>query len=108
MSVRHIKKNDTVIAVTGADAGTGKTGKVLEVNHANHRAIVEGLNLRKKALPRTQETPEGGITEQEGTIAVSNLMLYCPNDKKGVRVRRTKDGKNTIRKCAICGHSFDS
>ena len=46
MSKLHIKKDDTVIVLTGQDKG--KTGKVLKVLVADERAIVEGVNIVTK------------------------------------------------------------
>ena len=102
----RIRKNDMVIAISGADAG--KTGKILQVLPARGRAIVEGIRLVKKAVKKTQDNPQGGIVAKEASIAVSKLMLYCPGDKKGVRIRFEADGRKRIRKCRICGHAFDS
>lgn len=102
---RRIKKNDTVIAVSGADAG--KTGKVLEVLPARGRALVEGLNQRKKTLRKTQDSPQGGIVEKEAPIALSNLMVYCPDCKKGVRVGSVSEAAGRVRKCKKCGYAFD-
>lgn len=105
MSVARIKKNDVVVAIAGADAG--KTGKVLQVNPVVGRVIVEGLRLVKKAIRKSQDNPQGGIVEKEAAIAASNLMLFCPACKKGVRFKRVQDGKKPVRKCRGCGHSFD-
>lgn len=104
MSVQRIRKNDTVIAVSGTDAGN--RGKVLQI--AGERALVEGLNLRKKALRKTQDNPQGGIVDKECTIAISNLMPYCPECNKGVRLVRDRASGKSIRKCQACGHAFDS
>lgn len=104
MSVQRIRKDDTVIAVSGTD--TGKSGKVLQI--VGERALVEGLNLRKKALRKTQDNPQGGIIDKECTIAISNLMPYCPECKKGVRLVRSRESGKSIRKCQACGHAFDS
>lgn len=105
MSICKIRKNDTVIAITGASGG--KTGKVLHVFPNRGRAIVEGLNMAKKNLRKSQDNPQGGIAEKEASINVSNLMLYCPDCKTGVRTSRGKDGVKSVRKCNGCGHSFD-
>lgn len=105
MSIAKVRKKDTIMVIAGEEAG--KTGKVLHVYKEKNRAIVEGLNLVKKALRKSQDNPNGGIVEKEGSIAVSNLMPYCPDCKKGVRIKRDKDGEKRIRKCGICGHSFD-
>ncbi len=103
----HIRRNDVVIARHGRNAAPGRTGKVLMVMPGKSRAIVEGLNLVKKALRKSEAHPKGGITDKEAPLPVCNLQLYCPTCKKGVRVRREKkDGKN-VRKCKRCGHAFD-
>ena len=48
MSKLHIKKDDTVIVIAGADKG--KTGKVLKVLVDENRAIVEGVHMYLRAL----------------------------------------------------------
>ncbi|MBN2301197.1 MAG: 50S ribosomal protein L24 [Lentisphaerae bacterium] len=106
MSVPKIKKNDVVIAIAGVNAG--KTGKVLQVFPSRGRVIVEGLNLIKKNMRKSQDNPNGAVVEKEASMAVSNLMLYCPECKKGVRILRIKEGKKRIRKCKLCVYSFDS
>ena len=105
MSVRKIKKNDMVIAVSGSNAG--KSGKVLQVIAERQRAIVEGLNIVKKNMRKSQDKPEGGIIEKEAPIALSNLMLYCPDCKKGVRTVRVRGGDKSMRRCVGCERSFD-
>lgn len=105
MSVLRIKKDDIVVARAGADVG--KTGKVLQVLPAQERAIVEGLNVVKYAMRKTQDNPQGGISEKEASIELTNLMPYCPHDKKGVKVRIERDGEKKVRKCKVCGHAFD-
>jgi large subunit ribosomal protein L24 len=94
-----------VVVVSGV--GIGKTGKVLQVLPAQGRAIVEGVKTIKKTLRKSQDNPQGGIVEKEAPIALSNLMLYCPDCKKGVRVNRIQDGDRRVRKCRVCTHVFD-
>jgi len=105
LSSKRIKKGDTVVAIT--DTNAGKTGKVLQVLPARDRAIVEGVNLVKKTMRKTQDNPQGGIAEKENPLALGNLMLYCPDCKKGVRTHSMKDGEKRVRKCKTCGHAFD-
>ena len=59
MSIARVKKNDIVVAVGGVEAG--KMGKVLYVDRASGRVLVEGLNLVKKALRKSENRPQGGI-----------------------------------------------
>jgi large subunit ribosomal protein L24 len=102
--IARIKKGDIVVAIRGEDRG--KTGKVLELVSDGERALVEGLHLAKKAVRKSQERPQGGFADREAPIHVSNLMLYCPHDKRGVRSDRVMDGDRKVRKCKRCGHVF--
>ena len=61
MSKLHIKKGDQVQVIAGDSKG--QTGKVLKVEVSKQRAIVEGVNLCKKAWPNAE--PQGGIVEKE-------------------------------------------
>jgi large subunit ribosomal protein L24 len=101
----HIRRDDTVVAISGKHAGSGKTGKVLQVYPERQVALVEGFNLVKKALRKSEDNPQGGIGEEEGPIAVSNLLIYCPTCKKGVKTGASGK-KESARKCKKCGHEF--
>lgn len=79
-----IKKNDNVIVISGNYKG--KTGKVLKVFKCEDRVIVEGVNLRKRHSKPTQKNPQGGITEKEAPIHVSNVMIIDPKTGKGTRI----------------------
>ena len=105
MSIQRIKKNDIVIAMKGVNEG--KSGKVLEVLTSRNRVIVEGLNLIKKAMRKTKDNPQGGIVEKEGSLPAANLLLLCPQCKKGVKIGRGTDGDHRVRRCRVCEHSFD-
>ena len=105
MSINRIKKGDEVVAISGVNAG--KTGKVLFVDSEQGRAIVEGINVKKKTVRRSQDNPQGGITDREAPIALSNLMPYDPEAKKGVRISRAKDGEKPVRKSKASSHVFD-
>ena len=104
----HIRRNDIVVAIAGRNAGTGKTGKVLQVIPNRGMAIVEGFNLVKKSMRKSQDNPQGGIGEKESPLAISNLLLYCPNCKNGARTATITDGNKKLRKCKRCSHTFDS
>lgn len=105
MSINRIKKGDEVVAISGVNAG--KTGKVLFVDSEQGRAIVEGINVKKKTVRRSQDNPQGGIMDREAPIALSNLMPYDPEAKKGVRISRAKDGDKPVRKSKASSHVFD-
>ncbi len=105
MSIGRIKKGDEVVVTTGVDAG--KTGKVLDVDLEKKRALVEGLNIRRRTIKRSSEHPQGGMVEREAGIALSNLMPYDPEAKKGVRVSRVTAGERRVRKSKAGSHVFD-
>jgi large subunit ribosomal protein L24 len=71
----NIKKGDIVVAITGEDAASKKTGKVLQILPEQGRAIVEGFNYVKKHMRKSQDNPKGGIVEKEAPIAISNLKV---------------------------------
>ena len=74
----HVKRNDTVVVIAGAHKG--KSGKVLEILAAKQRARVEGVAMIKKHLKKSEKNPQGAITELEGSVHISNLMLQSVFD----------------------------
>ena len=72
----HIKKGDMVQVIAGDNKG--QQGKVLKVEAEKQRAIVEGVNLCKKATKPNAQNPQGGIVEKEAPIHVSNLQMLDP------------------------------
>lgn len=73
----RIRKNDQVMIMAGKDKG--KRGKVIRIFPETERAIVEGINLVKKARRRTKQDQQGGLVDLESPIHISNIMLI---DKK--------------------------
>jgi large subunit ribosomal protein L24 len=69
----HVRRGDTVSVITGEHKGS--QGKILQVISKKSRVIIEGVNLIKKHVRRSQQYPNGGIIEREGEIHVSNVKL---------------------------------
>jgi len=67
----HVKVGDEVKVIAGNHKG--KQGRVVEVNGIKGRVVVEGVNVIKKAIRKSEEHPDGGIMEQDGPIAISNV-----------------------------------
>ena len=93
MSKLHIKKGDTVKVIAGDDRG--KEGRVLSVDAAKNRAIVEGVNIITKATKPNAQHPQGGLIKKEAPINISNIALIDPKSGKPTRVgiRKEEDGK---------------
>lgn len=86
-----IKKDDTVIVLTGKDKG--KTGKVLKAMPKEGRVIVEGVNVQTKHQKQTQKAA-AEIKHQEGPVDVSNVMYYDTKEKAPTRIGyRIENGK---------------
>ena len=90
---KKIRKGDRVLVIAGNDQG--KTGEVLSKN--DDRVIVQGINLRKKHLPRTQQMQGGRIIEKEMSIHISNVAI-CTKDgqKLRLRVKESSDGSRDL------------
>ncbi|QQS43954.1 50S ribosomal protein L24 [Candidatus Roizmanbacteria bacterium] len=87
-----IRKGDTVLVIAGKDKG--RTGKVDRVYPKQNKVVVESINMYKKAVPKTEQTPQGGVMDVPRPIQASNLMVVDPKTKKPSRVKyEIKDGK---------------
>jgi large subunit ribosomal protein L24 len=68
----HVKKNDEVVVIAGADKG--KRGRIIAVSGKKQRVIIEGIHMIKRHMRKSQEYPNGQIVEREGTVHISNVM----------------------------------
>ena len=96
-----IKKNDTVVVLSGKDKG--KQGKVLGTIPSEAKVVVEGINKVTCHIKPRKQGEEGGITQREAAIYASKVQVVCPKCGKGTRVAYViKDGKKA-RTCKKCG-----
>ena len=87
----HIKKGDTVKVIAGDSRG--QEGKVLEIDRIKLRAIVEGVNMVSKHTKPNSANPQGGITKQEASIHISNLMIVVGGKATKIGRKRNDEGK---------------
>ena len=88
---KKIRKGDRVLVIAGNDKG--KTGEVLACGE--DRILVQGVNVRKKHMRRTQQTQGGRVVEIEVPLHISNV---APCTKEGQKVRlKTKVAKSGER-----------
>jgi large subunit ribosomal protein L24 len=97
----HVRSNDTVEVISGEDKGT--RGRVLRVEHAAGRVVVEGVNKALKHVRRSQRNPQGGRLSKEMPIRLSKVMLVCSACNAATRtgVRILDDGSK-VRFCKKC------
>ena len=92
----RIRKGDTVVVIAGRDRG--KSGKVLSVDPAVGKVVVETLNMIKRHTKPNQKIKQGGILEREAPLAISNVMYLCPVTQKPTRLGvRTLDDGSRVR-----------
>ena len=73
MAAMHVKKDDVVVVLSGDEKG--KVGKVLAALPQKNKVLVEGINLVRKTLRKTQDNPKGGFATKEAPLPVSKVML---------------------------------
>jgi large subunit ribosomal protein L24 len=92
----YIRKDDTVVILTGDDKGT--RAKVLSVNPKNNKIVVQGVNKVYRHLKPSRANPQGGRLSKEMPVNVSNVMLIDPSTNQPTRVgiRYTADGSKEL------------
>ena len=94
MGKLKIKSGDTVRVITGDHKGS--EGKVLKVLKDKNKAIVEGVNMVKKHMKPSAQSPQGGIVEKEASIQLSNLSLLTTNGET-TRIGYRIEGDKKVR-----------
>ena len=95
-----LRKNDVVQVISGREKG--KSGRIIRIDRAADRAVVEGLNMVKKAVKQRKQNEKGGITSVEAPLHLAKLMIVC---KKcgATRIGWKLDGDRRLRVCRKCG-----
>lgn len=90
---KTIRKGDKVIAIAGNYKG--QIGEVL--NRLGDKIVVQGLNIRKKHVKKSQANPHGGIIELEKGIHVSNLKVMNTEEKPvKLKARKSEHGHKEL------------
>jgi large subunit ribosomal protein L24 len=131
--VPEIKKGDTVVVLSGKDAG--KRGTVERVvrrlpapsaarsifrrgsGAGGVKVVVEGLNIAKRhtkprqsagASDRMPKMQQGGIMEIAQPLPVSRVMVVCPNCDRPTRIAHaTLDTGRRVRVCRHCNEQLE-
>ena len=105
MEKLHIKKDDTVVVISGDDKGT--RGKVIAASPEEGKVIVEGVHTVAKHTKARRQGETSQIIKTEGAIYASKVQLVCPKCNKGVRTKvgykTVGDKQVKIRLCTKCG-----
>ena len=97
----NIRKDDTVIVLSGKDKG--KKGKVLSVNPKDGKLVAEGINIASRHRKPRKQGEEGGILKIETPIYACKVQVVCPKCGKATRVAHKIEGDKKVRVCKKCG-----
>ena len=108
MEKLHIKKDDTVVVISGDSKGT--RGKVIAAAPEEGKVIVAGANIVSKHTKARRQGEKSQILKTEGAIYASKVQLVCPKCDKGVRTKvgykTVGDKQVKVRLCAKCGQEI--
>ena len=105
MAKLHIKKDDTVVVISGDDKGA--RGTVIATSPEEGKVIVSGVHVVSKHTKARRQGETSQIIKTEGAIYASKVQLVCPKCDKGVRTKvgykTVGDKKVKVRLCTKCG-----
>ena len=105
MDKLHIRKDDTVVVLSGNSKGT--RGKVIATSPKEGKVIVEGANVVSKHTKARRQGEKSQIVKTEGAMYACKVQLVCPKCDKGVRTKvaykEVGDKKVKVRVCTKCG-----
>ena len=101
----RIKKNDTVIVLSGKDKG--KTGQVISVNNKKGTVLVKDACIVTKHVKAKKSGDKSQIVKEESPIPFCKVMPICPSCSKPCRIQvRFLDGGMKNRSCGRCKETF--
>jgi large subunit ribosomal protein L24 len=136
--VPEIRRGDTVVVLTGKDAGKRGTVERIIRNQQGAKktqskygsswsstspaaatsVVVEGLNIAKRhtkprqtsnTTDRTPKITQGGILDLAQPMAIGKVMLVCTHCDKPTRIaHKTLDNGRRVRVCRNCGEQVEA
>ena len=101
MKTMSIRKDDTVVVLSGKDKG--KQGKVLAVDPKAGKVVVEGVNVVSRHTKPRRQGEEGGILKKEAPLYACKVMRVCPKCSKATRPAHKVTANGKVRVCKKCG-----
>ena len=135
--VPEIRRGDTVVVLTGKDAGKRGTVERVVSNQQGQKktrsklgsawsrtsplamtsVVVEGVNVAKRHTKprqstntndRTPKITQGGILDLPQPLAIGKVMLVCNHCDKPTRIaHKTLDNGRRVRVCRHCGEQIE-
>ena len=105
----RIKKDDQVKVIAGRDRG--KTGRVISVDRAVGKVLVEGVSMIKRhTRPNPGKQIKGGIAERESAISISNVMVLTSGgvaSRVGYKMEGSGTSERRVRIAKKSGEAID-
>ena len=87
-----LRSGDEVVVIAGNDKG--KTGKILRFK--KDRVVVEGVNIRKKHMKKTQENQQASIIDIECPVHISNIRPFADGKAVSLKTEIKKGEKSLV------------
>ena len=101
----RIKKNDTVVVLSGKDKG--KQGTVIAILPKKDKVMVKGVCVVTRHVKPRRQGEVGGIRKKEGYIKDSIVMPLCTACKKPCRINtKVLENQQKVRICNRCKEVF--
>ena len=101
----YVTKGDTVEVIAGDHRGV--RGKVLSVDPARCKVVVEGVNRAYRHVRPSRNTPQGGRLHVEQPIDISNVLIVSPKTNRPTRVRFVVDKNGEKKRVGTDGTVID-
>lgn len=95
-----IKKGDKIRVITGKDKG--REGTVERIYEKSNKALIQGINLYKRHLKKSDQAKQGGIVDVPRPIDLAKVSLICPKCKKLTRIGYKLEKNKKFRICKKC------
>lgn len=95
-----ILKADKVKIIYGKDKG--REGKIDRVYKKQNKVLIEGINIYKKHIKKSEQTPQGGVVEVPRPLDASKVAVICPKCSKPTRIAIKREKGKKFRVCKKC------
>ena len=95
-----IIKADKVKIIYGKDKG--REGKIDRVYKKQNKVLIEGINIYKKHIKKSEQTPQGGVVEVPRPLDASKVAVICPKCSKPTRIAIKREKGKKLRICKKC------
>ncbi|MCF7899036.1 50S ribosomal protein L24 [Candidatus Babeliales bacterium] len=98
--LRRVKKNDTVLVISGKDKG--KQGSVIDIDTKKDKVLVKGVSIVARHVKARKQGEVSKIVKEENYFPLCKVMPVCSSCKKACRVQTKFLNDEKQKKARIC------